>query len=422
MKPLADLYRPTKIEEVVGQKHLIAENKPLYKIIKSGKIPNMIFYGPSGTGKTTLARIIANTCNKKFYTLNATTAGTKDIKEILSSLGELDSLDGVLLYLDEIQYFSKRQQQSLLECIEDGSVTLIASTTENPYFYIYNAVLSRSLVFEFSPVPAYEIEKHLTRTLEQYAKQNNVKFDIEKNVLFTLGLRSGGDVRKAMNFLDALLLSSSFIDKTYKLEMSSIDAIASFQGSRYDKDGDEHYNILSAFQKSIRGSDPDASVFYLAKLLSSGDLLSLIRRLLVIACEDIGLAYPSAISIVKSCCDSALQLGLPEARIPLSEATIFLATCPKSNSAVEAIDKAMNDVQKGKGKNIPAYLKDSHYQGSSALGNGLNYKYPHAYKNHYVEQKYLPSDLNTVNYYNYQNNKVELLAKKYWDEIKKMTK
>ncbi len=418
MKPLADLYRPTKLEEVVGQKHLIGENKPLKKIIDSKRIPNMIFYGPSGTGKTTIARIIANSINKRFFSLNGTTSGTKDIKEIISLPKEIDKDEGVILYLDEIQYLSKKQQQSLLECIEDGEITLIASTTENPYFYIYGAILSRCLVFEFHKVPAYEIEKHLENTLKKYSVKENVKFDIEKNLLYTLGLRSGGDVRKAMNFLDALILTSSFMNNTYKLEMSSVDAISSFQGSRYDKDGDEHYDILSAFQKSIRGSDPDASIFYLAKLLTSGDILSPIRRLLVIASEDIGLAYPTAISIVKACCDSALQLGLPEARIPLAEATIFLATCPKSNSAINAIDKAMDDVLKGVGVNIPDYLKDSHYQGSGKLQHGIGYKYPHNYKNHYIEQRYLPFDIRT-NYYIYQDNKVETVTKKFWEDIKK---
>lgn len=422
MKPIADLYRPKTLDEVVGQRHLLKENAPLRKIIESGNIPNMIFYGPSGTGKTTIARIIASHSNKRFFALNATTAGTRDIKEILQSLGELESQNGVLLYLDEIQYFSKRQQQSLLECIEDGSITLIASTTENPYFYIYNAILSRSIIFEFKPVPAYEIEKQLARTIEEIKINDNVNFDIEKNVLFNLSLKAGGDVRKAMNFLSALMQISNFLKGTYYLQNASIDAIASSQGGRYDKDGDEHYDILSAFQKSIRGSDPDAAVFYLAKLLASGDLLSPIRRLLVIACEDIGLAHPTAISVVKSCCDAATQLGLPEARIPLSEATIFLATCPKSNSAIEAIDEAMNDANNGLGKEMPAYLKDSHYKGSSSLGHGINYKYPHAYKNHYVEQTYLPRDIKNKKYYKAQENKIEQLSKAYWDEIKKQSK
>ena len=422
MKPIADLYRPTNLDEVVGQKHLLREFAPLRKIIDSNNIPNMIFYGPSGTGKTTIARIIAQKIDKRFYSLNATTAGTRDIKEILNGLGELESNKGVLLYLDEIQYFSKRQQQSLLECIEDGSVTLIASTTENPYFYIYNAILSRSIIFEFKPVPAYEIEKQLQRTINLIKENEKVNFEIEKNVLFNLSLKAGGDVRKAMNFLSALIQVSDLIKNTYYLKAASIDAIASSQGGRYDKDGDEHYDILSAFQKSIRGSDPDAAVFYLAKLLSSGDLISPIRRLLVIACEDIGLAYPTAISVVKSCCDSANQLGLPEARIPLAEATIFLATCPKSNSAINAIDEAMNDTMNGLGKEIPAYLKDSHYKGSASLEHGINYKYPHAYKNHYIEQTYLPKDIKNKKYYTYQENKIEQLSKAYWDEIKKQTK
>ena len=422
MKPIADLYRPNNIDEVVGQKHLLKEYAPLRKIIESNNIPNMIFYGPSGTGKTTIARIIAKRTDKRFYSLNATTAGTRDIKEILNELGELESNKGVLLYLDEIQYFSKRQQQSLLECIEDGSVTLIASTTENPYFYIYNAILSRSIIFEFKPVPAYEIEKQLQRTIEEIKANEHVNFEIEKNVLYALSIKAGGDVRKAMNFLSALIQISTFLKNTYYLQMASVDAIASSQGGRYDKDGDEHYDILSAFQKSIRGSDPDAAIFYLAKLLSSGDLISPIRRLLVIAAEDIGLAYPTAISVVKSCCDAANQLGLPEARIPLAEATIFLATCPKSNSAIEAIDKAMDDATNGLGKEIPAYLKDSHYKGSVSLEHGINYKYPHAYKNHYVEQTYLPKDIKNKKYYVYQENKIEQLNKAYWDEVKKNSK
>ncbi len=417
MKPLADLYRPKKISDVVGQKHLIGNNGPLLKLIESQDIPNMIFYGPSGTGKTTIAKIIASQSNKSFYSLNATTAGTKDIKEIISSLDSLESKQGILLYLDEIQYFSKKQQQSLLECIEDGSVTLIASTTENPYFYIYGAIVSRCIIFEFKPVASYEIEKQLERTIQEITLKENVKFEIEPNVLFSLSSKASGDVRKAMNYLSALIQISSFYDNTYHLNLAQVDGISYSQSVRYDKDGDEHYDLLSAFQKSIRGSDPNAAVFYLARLLSSGDLLSPIRRLLVIASEDIGLAYPLAISIIKSCCDSALQLGLPEARIPLSEAVIFLATCPKSNSAIEAIDSAYEDINNGKGIEIPAFLKDSHYQGSSKLNHGNDYKYPHLYKNHYYPIDYLPRDLKGKKYYSFQDNKIEQASKKYWDEV-----
>ena len=418
MKPFADLYRPTELSEMVGQNHLLGEKGVLRKIIDSKKIPNMIFYGPSGTGKTTLARIIAKKTNKRFYALNATTAGTKDIKEILLSLNELENIDGVLLYLDEIQYFSKKQQQSLLECIEDGSVTLIASTTENPYFYIYNAILSRSIIFEFKPVPIKEIERHLKNVIKLYEDDEHIHLNVENGVLNILASSSGGDVRKAMNFLDAMLLSSDLINNTYELNRVDAINISSLQGHHFDKDGDEHYDTLSAFQKSIRGSDPNAAVFYLARLLKAGDIISPIRRLLVIACEDIGLAYPSAISIVKACCDSALQLGLPEARIPLSEAVIFLATAPKSNSAIIAIDQAMDDVGNGKGVKMPLHLQDAHYEGSKNLGHGLTYIYPHDYPHHYIKQQYLPDDLKDKEYYIYQENKIEQAAKAYWDLIK----
>lgn len=418
MKPFADLYRPTELKDVVGQDHLLGESGLLSKIIASKKIPNMIFYGPSGTGKTTVARIIARLINKRFYSLNATNAGTKDIKEILSSLNELENINGVLLYLDEIQYFSKKQQQSLLECIEDGSVTLIASTTENPYFYVYNAILSRSIIFEFKKVPVKEIERHLKNVIKLYEENEHVKLNIEDGVLNILATASGGDVRKSMNFLDALLLSSDLIGNTYELKKENALIVCSLQGHHFDRDGDEHYDTLSAFQKSIRGSDPDAAIFYLARLLKAGDIISPIRRLLVIACEDIGLAHPQAIAIVKACCDSALQLGLPEARIPLSEATIFLATAPKSNSAILAIDEALNDVGNGKGGKTPLHLQDAHYEGSKKLGHGLTYIYPHDYPFHYVKQQYLPDDLKNKKYYVYQDNKIENAAKLYWDQIK----
>lgn len=417
--PLASLIRPTSFDEVVGQKRLIGPKGLIRKLLESNKeLPNMILYGPSGTGKTTIANIIASKINKKIVFLNATTASKKDIDEIITDLDKLESQNGILLYLDEIQYFSKKQQQILLEFIEKGDITLIASTTENPYFYIYNAIISRCVIFEFYPVDAKEIEKSLLRAIEKFEKINNCQINFEKGIVEYLAAVSGGDVRKAINGLEVLISVSDFYKNTYSLSLESAKELV-ISPIHYDKDGDEHYDLLSAFQKSIRGSDPDAAIFYLAKLLASKDLISPCRRLLVIASEDIGLAYPQAITIVKSLVDSAMQLGLPEARIPLAEAVIFLATAPKSNSAVNAIDMAIEDINNGLGKEIPAHLKDGHYAGANKLNHAINYLYPHAYKNHYVKQQYLPSDIEYRVYYQYQDNKVEQAAKNYWDLIKK---
>lgn len=416
--PLASLIRPTTLEEVVGQKHLVSKNGLISKLIESNRIPNMILYGPSGTGKTTIANIIASKTNKKLYKLNATTASTKDIKEIIDDINRIDSQDGILLYLDEIQYFSKKQQQSLLEFIENGDITLIASTTENPYFYIYNAIISRCTIFEFYPIEIKDMMNALNRAVKKIEELRNCKINFEDGIIKYISQVSGGDVRKALNVLEVLISVSNYYDNTYHLTLESAEQLA-LSPVHYDKDGDEHYDLLSAFQKSIRGSDPDASIFYLAKLLSCKDLISPCRRLLVIASEDIGLAYPQAASIVKALVDSALQLGLPEARIPLAEATIFLATAPKSNSAIEAIDQAMSDIEKGLGKNVPSHLKDGHYAGAKKLNHSNNYLYPHAYPNHYVNQQYLPDDITYRIYYQPGKNKIESNVKKYWDEIKK---
>ena len=416
--PLASLIRPTTLEEVVGQKHLVSKNGLISKLIESNRIPNMILYGPSGTGKTTIANIIASKTNKKLYKLNATTASTKDIKEIIDDINRIDSQDGILLYLDEIQYFSKKQQQSLLEFIENGDITLIASTTENPYFYIYNAIISRCTIFEFYPIEIKDMMNALNRAVKKIEELRNCKINFEDGIIKYISQVSGGDVRKALNVLEVLISVSNYYDNTYHLTLESAEQLA-LSPVHYDKDGDEHYDLLSAFQKSIRGSDPDASIFYLAKLLSCKDLISPCRRLLVIASEDIGLAYPQAASIVKALVDSALQLGLPEARIPLAEATIFLATAPKSNSAIEAIDQAMSDIEKGLGKNVPSHLKDGHYAGAKKLNHSNNYLYPHEYPNHYVNQQYLPDDITYRIYYQPGKNKIESNVKKYWDEIKK---
>ena len=408
-KPLAERIRPQTLYDVVGQTHLLGENGILKRIIDGGQIPNMIFYGPSGVGKTTVASIIAKQTDRKLYKLNATTASIQDIRQIIDELDTFLTPNGALVYLDEIQYFNKKQQQSLLEFIEDGRITLIASTTENPYFYVYNAILSRCTVFEFKPVSVDEIKKAVKRAFEIIA--DNIKYSDE--VINIISYGCGGDVRKALNAVEFLVSSA-------KDEISIEDAKAVSQRSnmRYDRDGDSHYDILSAFQKSVRGSDVDAALHYLARLIEAGDIISASRRMLVMASEDIGLAYPQAISIVKSCIDSAFQLGLPEARIPLAEAVILLATAPKSNSAICAIDAALADIRQGKTGDIPQHLKDCHYDGAKKLGRGLTYKYPHDYRYHWTPQQYLPDELKGTKYYEYGENKNEQAAFNYWQKIK----
>lgn len=410
-QPLADRIRPNSLGEVVGQSHILGQDGLLRRIIESGNIPNMIFYGPSGIGKTTVASIIANQTSRKLYKLNATTASTADIRRVFDELGTLIAPNGALIYLDEIQYFNKKQQQSLLEFIEDGRITLIASTTENPYFYVYNAILSRSTVFEFKPPEAADIVPAVRRGFALAEP----KVTASDEVCAYIASACGGDVRKALNAVEVLAAAS--VDGTVSL--ADAETAAQRSNMRYDRDGDQHYDILSAFQKSIRGSDPDAAVHYLARLLEAGDLISAGRRLLVMASEDVGLAYPQAIAIVKSCVDAAFQLGLPEARIPLAEAAILLATAPKSNSGIRAIDAAMKDIHAGKAGDIPAYLKDGHYSGANKLGRALTYRFPHDYPNHWVQQQYLPDIIRDAHYYEYGPNKTEQRAKQYWDEIKR---
>lgn len=407
MQPLADRIRPTALSEIVGQEHLLGEGKVLFNLLESGRIPNMIFYGPAGTGKTTVANIAAKRANMRLYKLNATHASVSDIKSIVSELDGFAGLGGVLLYLDEIQNFNKKQQQSLLEFMEDGRITLIASTTENPYFYIYNAILSRSTVFEFRAVAPQDIEKALRRA-ERVLQDDGLPIVLSDAACTYLAGASGGDVRQAIGALE-VAASSTRPDKDGNLQISyeTAQACLGHRAIRYDRDGDSHYDILSAFQKSIRGSDADAAVHYLARLCEAGDLPSICRRLLVIAAEDIGLAYPMAITITKSCVDSALQLGFPEARIPLSEAVLLLATAPKSNSAICAIDAAQSDVQNGYTGEIPAHLRDAHYDGAEKLGHGKAYLYPHAFPGNYVKQQYLPDAIRDKVYYTPGNNKFE---------------
>ncbi len=413
-KPLADELRPASLDDVVGQKHILNENGMLRRIIESGQIPNMIFYGPSGTGKTTIARIIADRTNRSLRKLNATTAGIADIKAIIDELDTLLTPGGVLLYLDEIQYFNKKQQQSLLEFIEDGRITLIASTTENPYFCVFNAILSRSTVFELKPVAPEDAAIAVRRAIDLKNASTGRNLVFPDEVVRHLALACGGDVRKALNSVE-ILFSVVTGDS---VSMEEARDISQRSAMRYDRDGDEHFDALSALMKSLRGSDPDAALHYLARLLEAGDLIGACRRILCSASEDIGLAYPLAVPIVKACVDSALQLGLPEARLHLAEACIFLATCPKSNSGVMAIDSAIADVRAGHVGSFPRELQNVHADGTG-FEREQGYKYPHEFPGHWVKQQYLPDDLKDRVYYEYGDNKVEQAAKRYWEEIKK---
>ena len=418
-QPLADLLRPQTLDEVYGQEHILGKGAVLRRLIDSGNIPNMVFYGPSGTGKTTVANIIAKQTNRTLYKLNATTASTADIKEIVAQLDTFMAPNGVLLYLDEIQSFNKKQQQSLLEHIENGKITLIASTTENPYFYVFNAILSRSTVFEFKQISASAALQAVRRAVSFMEQRTALTAVPEDGALEYIASSCGGDLRKAMNAVEVLF--SAGIPQDGKLPLTLADAKEVTQKSalRADRDGDNYYDLLSALHKYIRGSDPDAALHYLGRLLEAGDLLSPCRRLLVIACEDIGLAYPQAIAIVKACVDAAVQLGLPEARIPLAEAAVLLATAPKSNASYVAINTAMADIRKGRGQGFPRCLQNVHYDSAEVEQKGQHYLYPHDYPNHWVAQQYLPDDLVGTQYYRYGDNKTEQAARAYWEARKK---
>ena len=416
-QPLADVLRPKTLDEVCGQEHILAPDGLLRRILASGSVPNMIFYGPSGTGKTTVANIIAAQTHRKLCKLNATTASSADIREIYAQLDTFLAPDGVLLYLDEIQYFNKKQQQTLLEYIENGKITLIASTTENPYFYVYNAILSRSTVFEFKPISPDGAMQAIRRASAYLEKQVGLTADVEPGTYEHIAAACGGDIRKAMNAME-LLFSAGRRDKTQiHLTLDDANALSQRAAMRYDRGGDEHYDDLSALMKSIRGSDPDAALHYLARFLEAGDLPAACRRILCSVCEDIGLAYPQAIPIVKACVDSALQLGMPEARLPLADAVILLATAPKSNSGCLAIDAAIADVKAGRTGPVPRELQNVHADGTG-FEREQGYLYPHSYSHHWVRQQYLPDAIRDRKYYQYGDNKTEQAAKRYWDEIK----
>lgn len=417
-KPLADRIRPTELEDVVGQKHLLSPDKALYNMIQNGDIPNLIFYGPSGVGKTTVASIIANKTKRALRKLNGTSASTQDIKDIVAEIGTFSAPNGILLYLDEIQYFNKRQQQSLLEYIENGKITLIASTTENPYFYVYSAILSRSTVFEFKALNYTDIIPAVERGFKFLEKENDLKITYSDDVVKKIAQGCGGDVRKALNSVENCYFATPTIDGVKAVSIETAEELTQKSAMRYDKDGDEHYDIVSAYQKSMRGSDTNAALHYLARLLEAGDLPSACRRLMVCACEDVGLAYPQIIPIVKAAVDAAMMVGLPEARIPLANAVILVAESPKSNSAYEAINAAMADVKKGNFGPIPRQLQNKHYDGEDAKIKGQNYIYPHSFPNHWVEQQYLPDKLKSTKYYEYGANKNEQAHKEYWDKIK----
>ena len=416
--PLADRLRPAALSEVIGQKHLLGEGKSLRRIIESGQIPNMIFYGPSGVGKTTVARIIAAQTKKRLHKLNGTNASISDIKAIVDELDSIMGYNGILLYLDEIQYFNKKQQQSLLEYIEDGRITLIASTTETPYFYIYNAVLSRSTVFEFKSVEPEEVEKAVMRGFAAMEQETGVPIRLEDGVAAHIAASCGGDVRKALNTVELLTLSARNEEEGKFVSLELAHELSQRSAMRYDREGDEHYDIVSAYQKSMRGSDPDAAIHYLARLLEAGDLPSACRRLMVCACEDVGLAYPMIIPIVKAAVDAALQVGMPEARLCLADAVILVATAPKSNTAHNAINEAMEDLKQGKSGPIPRTLQNKHFDGEDAEVKGQFYQYPHDFPGRWVDQQYLPDALKDRVYYHFGENKTEQAAKAYWERVK----
>ena len=417
-RPLADEIRPQTLDQVVGQTHILGPDGLLRRIIESGSIPNLIFYGPSGVGKTTVANIIAKQTNRPLHWLNATTASISDIKDIMAEIGTFMAPEGVLLYLDEIQYFNKKQQQSLLEFMENGKITLIASTTENPYFAVFNAVLSRSTVFEFKQITAQDALPAVERGISIMEERLGAQVECEDGVKEHIAASCGGDIRKAMNAVELLLTAAKRKQGKLLVTIEDTQMVSQQSAMRYDREGDAHFDIASALMKSLRGSDPDASLHYLARLLEAGDMITAIRRILCSASEDVGMAYPQVALIVKACVDSALQLGLPEARLPLAQAVVLLATAPKSNSVYMGYADAVADIRAGRTGEIPRELQNVHAD-SAGMEREQGYLYPHEFPGHWVKQQYLPDAIKDRQYYKYGDNKTEQAAKRYWDEIKK---
>jgi len=417
-RPLADEIRPETLDQVVGQSHILGQGGLLRRIIESGSIPNLIFYGPSGVGKTTVANIIAKQTNRPLHRLNATTASISDIKDIMAEIGTFMAPEGVLLYLDEIQYFNKKQQQSLLEFMENGKITLIASTTENPYFAVFNAVLSRSTVFEFKQITAQDALPAVERGISIMEERLGAQVECEDGVKEHIAASCGGDIRKAMNAVELLLTAAKREQGKLLVSLADAKLVSQQSAMRYDREGDAHFDIASALMKSLRGSDPDAALHYLARLLEAGDMPTAIRRILCSASEDVGMAYPQAALIVKACVDSALQLGLPEARLPLAQAVVLLATAPKSNSVYMGYAEAEADIRAGRTGEIPRELQNVHAD-SAGMEREQGYQYPHDFPGHWVKQQYLPDAIKDRKYYRYGDNKTEQAARKYWDETKK---
>ncbi|MFR3498704.1 MAG: replication-associated recombination protein A [Paraclostridium bifermentans] len=421
MQPLADRLRPQQIDDMIGQTHIIGKGKIINKLIENKTIPNMILYGPPGTGKTTLANIIANVTGKKYIKLNAVNCGTKEIKDAIdSSKRDLFSYNGIILMLDEIQALNRKQQQSLLEVIEDGSVTLIASTADNPYFVVYKAILSRSTIFEFKSINKNDIFVGLKKSVEKIKKLNTYEIvNVDENALEYIAQTCNGDMRSALNKLELVVnLGTDITSNSVNITLENVMDCSTVKMMNFDRGGDDGYSILSAFHKSLRGSDADAAIHYLARLVKAGDIQGITRRLLCVASEDVGLAVPQAITITEACVSAALQLGFPEARIPLAQATIYLAQCPKSNSVISAIDLALADLDSIETGDIPMHLKDAHYSGAAKLGRGLEYKYPHDYENNYVDQQYLPEPIKDRKYYTHGLNKNEKSFEQYWKTLK----